>query len=768
MNSVFCRFLFVSLLKLGICSLIAMNCASFAIAQAVLNPNHIKGKVEFTNTNPLILEFFNTNYGANGFWNARVSASEDSRYHYTDTIYNSQWHSSTGSDYELTVESSAAGISYRIETSAFFEYWNDWYIFDAVQAAPVYPEPAPDTILNFRQCVGLLEMSWRDHAGNPVAVTGGQARAYRKKAEPPTEYWMPTHDLQALSWNFTNGAAKEYLPVRGDGGEYLVEVLYDLGADPYNDKIRRLCQKMVNVSCDQIVSIVCDVPPPTLLGQISGTVDMVGVNEQRLGDLTRLYLWNGPFNNHRYATVDSSPSSGSFTLKNLLPDLPGETENVVHAHMLLREGNEEEYFISPLAMASEVPALHAEPGKTKDLGDTFIMKPGYVTGSITLAGPPPESGGACLQHIYRETPEYYRTIPQPDIYIIGQTFVQAWGSGMRPSGSTLSSSGGFVRTKFPGSYNPQTANFEGSYNLILAGLKGEPSNWLFAELGLQFYTPSPDTIGEYIDSTVVISDNKIPQRDIYPGTTTQADRSYCMSEVRLSYRTLSGTIFGPAATLYGSFQGNDFQGKPADYQISWSYAANGRAEQAAQTWVTMCMPQGKYTVMPSVWAISPSGSMSQVSLPSFEVDIGCRQVIDLTTELQLSLGQLPQETSLETITLYGAANGSKNIARIFYTQNGSGEKTICSNCGDDPPFSTEITLNAGINEIVVTVVDAGGNRASAKAYITYNPVPDDGGSNPPDGEEICAGGKLLLCHYPPGNTGNPQSFIFYPPNLIRS
>ena len=137
-------------------ALITLSVGVNSFGQALLNPNQIKGVIEFTNTNPAILEILSRSGGDEGFRSAYIYANSigvspplnNYSFSYADT--------GTSIGYELTVESSEEGIPYRVMVYSYLEDWGDLYVFSDLESAPVFPEPSADVSLDFRQCAGLL------------------------------------------------------------------------------------------------------------------------------------------------------------------------------------------------------------------------------------------------------------------------------------------------------------------------------------------------------------------------------------------------------------------------------------------------------------------------------------------------------------------------------------------------------------------------------------------------------------------------------------
>lgn len=103
-------------------------------------------------------------------------------------------------------------------------------------------------------------------------------------------------------------------------------------------------------------------------------------------------------------------ASGPFTAANLLATPPpGQGFYSVYGETFLRiptgaPGVHRLQFLSTPALGSGSNAAPAISNTDLDTGDTFVIKPGYLTGSLQLSGPPALPGQpALLAHILRST-----------------------------------------------------------------------------------------------------------------------------------------------------------------------------------------------------------------------------------------------------------------------------------------------------------------------------------------------------------------------------
>jgi hypothetical protein len=721
-----------------LCFLLLFAMGTQAFGEAVLTPNQITGVIEFTNKNPEILDLLSPSGGDQGFTRGHVWADSigvsPTLNHYTFPSP----HSPTSIPYELVVESSEAGIPYRVRVYAWLGSGVEQYYFASQNSAPVFPEPAADVRLDFKECAGMLHIKFVNADGTPCPVDGNERIGAWRQRSPGSSIY----DIQ--TWDYTsNGSDHEYLAVRGDGSLYRVDVRFK----------SELVQKFVTVGCDEIVEVIVKVPPPAVLGEIAGIVDMEGEDEHRIRHLTRMSALNGPLGCYLWQAVLESPSQGLFRLPNLVPSDAQSPPRpyLVRGEMAFRTGYRYEYFRTPWLYGPYYNSgVYVEAGKTTDLGETFVMNPGYVVGQILLAGPPSDDGGSVLEDIYRDAQQDYDRNGLPDELGLPSSHVVAFGTNRIANGATMCTFGGEARVGFTGSFNPATDSFEGDYEMVVGGLLRERSIWRPDTLTLKFIDrKTPDQPGTYQYSWLRIKNQNVGDREIVPMDTIEIDHSYCMSQVNVAYKSLSGTFYNPKVRAYGDFSGEDFQGNPANYTASLAYA-NGTpmslSSASSRGLVTMTLPSGSYTFTPTVMAVNPSGGISNTELPPVTVDVGCRQVINLTTDLQISLNDLPEETTEQAMVVSGSVNSNGTPVDIYYSQNMGSESAVCMDCGEDPNFSFEVMLEAGENEITVSATDGLGNEASVTALTDYIPPPV---SNPP----VISGCDDITVEVDPEETG---------------
>ncbi len=716
---------------------------SLAVAAGVhgqiSNPNQIVGDIVLTNTDAAVLAILNgplddppgADKGFSSGWLRADSIDTTPTFNNSTSVTVT---SRTTATYEVTVESSAAGISYRVNVDMRLDSGGDLYYFAEGVSMPVFPEvdpPLPDVELDFAECAGIIDVHFVDQDDSPVTVDGGSIVAS-----------LPSSGIQAWDFSLQDGTFTETLAVRGDGSDYHVDVTYfkTVGTDPFLDQIRfeGQCQVDLAMDCDVIQVVECVVPfgdgggvGPEDLGEIVGVVDMLGEVEHLIPtSLTLMHADFGPFNNFRYDFVGPlPPSSGPFLLPNLLrSDFVSPPQGyVVLGEMSFGLGDDYEYFRTPFLGNGLNPRVIVDGGGATDLDDTFVMDPGFLDVDILLAGPPVGEQGSCLEDIIGDADFDPDGDGVPgNIYLTSGSRLEAVGLDQLATGATFSAADGSARVGFSGSLNPPT-DFVGDARITLGGLDQERSIWRANLLRLRILDNGTPAVREgYQDSNVDITNRTFPDFEVVPGVTLPVDHHYCLSEVRITFTSSPGTFFSPRLSGIGDFAGTDFEGNSADYGVSLSAAGTpvDLATAASKGLVVMCSPAATYTLTPFVTSVDPGGGTSNTELPPITFSCGCRQVCGLTPAIQINLDPIAECTADGALAISGSVNSAGDVDRIFYTVSGGPEVDICpSDCGIDPSFTATVALSACDNELIVTAVDELGNEASVSSAVTFDAQP---------------------------------------------
>jgi hypothetical protein len=694
-------------IALGTAALVAMS--QSAMAEAVLNPNQLVGDIEFTNQNPQVIDIL-TNQGA-GLSSAYVRADSIgispalNNYAFPPAV------SPLKVSYQLTVESSETGVPYNVSAYARLDNNGENYMIPVSASSAVFPEPAADVRHDMKQCAGIVDVQFVDSEGQPAAINGGNIRGFQERSPGSGSF-----QLQAQDYALSQGITHEYLTVHGNGAKYKIDSLIHAGSDPYSDLVKFQCTREVVVSCDQVVIVTCPLSGTAApLGAIDGQVDVVGEVENVTQSFTRMAAWYGPLTNTRFDKVDTG--SGPFNLINLVPSsMDNDKGYTVYGELSLRTGYQAQYLRTPYRDPWYNGDVKVIAGETTHLDDTFVLKPGYVKGQIKLVG------SSSLADLTRDADYDYNNDNLPDNQTMSHSVVQARGSNAIATGATMSSWGGWAKGGFTGAFDESTDAFNGAYELVLGGLHGEASVWSPNQLILRFDDrKTPDVPETYQYSWMQITDRLQRNKIIEPGSVTQVNHEYCLNEVQLQFKTLSGTIFSPSTRVLGHFEGEDFQGQMRNLSFDVNYA-NGtpryQHEASATGLVVMNLPQGEHTITPKVRAVNPDGTTSYSELREVTMSVGCQQKVVISTDLQLQINEHPAEVETNTVQISGSVNSDGIVSSIEYFNNGVGPIVICENCEMDASFSVEVGLNLGDNQLDFHAMDEFGNESSVSTKVT--------------------------------------------------
>ena len=713
-------------------------------AQVILNPNQIQGNLRFTNTNPAILAILGAP-GNFGIADGEIYAySQPPASSYEESAVLTPQAGGLVAPYQITVESGNPGIEYSVAPYAINET-NDAYYFSPLISLPVVSN-TPAVSLDFNECVTLLNFIFEDAAGNLVPVNvanitatipgyGLQAQSYR----PPSASLNPGPAL-------TN----RYFIIRG-GTNYSVEIQYDVGTNIYANQVQFQLITNITAVADQIMPIKCVVPAASAFGSITGMVSLAGEFLLRTGgyppypERTVVEAYNGPFGNQRWATVPGTnftvASSGAFALTNLPASaLASPTQGYsVHAEMEFRTNFQYSWFRTPGLGEGANPPVMVTGGGTVNLASNFAIIPGYIDGSVVLQGPA-ENG--VTNSIFRGVLRSIQGKPSPDgiphpiaaAYGNEDSEMGASGVDSLAPGATLTAVNGECIPSLQGDFNPLTSAFEGSYEAVVGGLNSQNSLW--QANGMQLLLEDPNyasdyTNGNYYDGYVAITDLRTNNIEVVAGQHYTNNVAYCFSEVQLGFTTTSGTFFAPEINYpsRGTFTGTNFQGHAANYVVDVydTYGTPAFLSTATNSGLLrMALPQGTYTLYPSVEAISPDGKQSDTGLSPITLTVGCQQRISLTECLQINVN-LPACTTNSLLPVNGAVRSCTNVTLITYQLNNGPTNTVCNNCGVNPGFFFELNLaSAGLcatNTVVITAYGANGEVSSITSQIRFNNVP---------------------------------------------
>ena len=697
--------------------------------QVILNPNTISGTLRFTNTNPSILTLLKPP-GNEGMSNIVILANSVPPAPPITAI--SDYFPATNrvtAAYQVTVDSANPGIAYSVQPDVTLEGDHYVYLFNAKTSAPVVIGVPPPP-LNFNECVGVVTVHFVTSGGAPITVDGGKIIAYG----------LPDFSNSGILSDIAAGATQQRIYLRS-GQAHQIDITVHRGTNFYTDRIETTLSTNVTVTCDQFRNVDMVIPSSGTLAKIVGNVDLLGEFELTAAanhfydypDYTTVIANYGPFSNQRWGALPganfSVPSSGAYTLSNVVPSTldPASIGYGVSAQMVIRTNRMIEVFQTPSLNYGLNPPLPVTAGATIDLTNLFVITPGYLRGRVLLQGPAESLGRPSLLRGVLHAGDDVDTNGIPvsfGTYGVYWTTVEAIGVDRLAPGATFTAAGGVGYGDFPGSFNPTTSAYEGRYEFALGGLLSQPSIWKEKYFNLTLSSGTITNDDDYFYNVFQVTDETTNDVEIVSGQPATNDVTYCLSEVKVVFRTTSGTFFNPnIRSSSGSYIGTNLFG-PANYSVNVQamYGTPNSSVTASNIGqVVMYLPQGTYQLYPSV---TQSG-YAQTGLQPLDVTVGCGQRIAFEPCLQVSL-TAPDCSNTRLVHLTGSVRSCSNaVAQIHYTLNGGPAQTICTGCGADPAFAFDINLTGDCtdNILIVTATDGSGGVSSVTTAIHYDGTP---------------------------------------------
>jgi Zn-dependent metalloprotease len=626
----------------------------------------------------------------------------------------------------------ATAISYSLQPTLYLDDDREMIYFRPVKIPALVAGETPVTV-DLPECVGLVELRFVNAAGEPVPVDDATGYA--------------TADTSAYLYSTPAGSTSAHLVVPA-GADLTFVLQVRRGTNRYENQLTDTFTLVTNVPCDAVVTLDLVLRGAADLGRIVGNVDVQGefewtteaVESQGLLGRTAVFA-NGPAGNRRLDFVagdnEAKPASGPFELENLLPsdvEMPPLGWQV-WAEMHFRAHRRFEYFVTPqLAHGLVNPGVTVAAGATVDLGDTFVLKPAFLSGAVVLAGPPDtEASKSALRGVQR--PDDFFGLDSHGIPNftgasgINQSYVAASGVDRLAGGATLTASGGQAYAAFPGSFNPATGAFEGDYELVVGGLKGEASIWRQDVFRLALYTPDLPGV-PYVNQGLTIIEKPAVEHELVPGQLAVQAVRYGLSEVCIRFRSAARPFYSPRVqTGSGVFDGTDFAGRVRRYEtyVDGAFGPPLTREQAGlEGRVTLYLPQGTHTLPPFVTVLNEDGSESTTGLNPIQLTVGAQQRLCVEACLQV-------EASLVLCSAEGPGRVTgrvktcgQAVRRVSYRLNGGEETTVCSDCGVNPDFSLELALPPGseaTNVIEVIARDGNGGESFLTGTLTRDTTP---------------------------------------------
>ncbi len=652
----------------------------------------------------------------------------------------------TAFDADLEVEGSppgAAGYAYSVTGRLLA---SQQYFLKPVISAPL--NEGGVSMVEVSDCPALLNIRFVERPGGPP-VSVNQASIFVMTEGQPFAH--------AIVYN----AAGEGYKLLAHSGEVLhIQTVYSRGTDPTSDRLTFYAEERVTapLSCDQTRDVEIVVPTGStlqgLLGKIVGEVGMVGEepvpHDGPAYSLNTILVADAPpygddfTTADRYTFLNRRPSAGHFELPNLLPSetfVPwfGVGTYRVWGRMQFRHGRAVNYFRIPSLLGTSRPYLAR--GGSVDLGDTFVLRPGYIRGRVLLRGPADLPGRPSgLRHLSRLSDSAGTDgDPAGGAWLLGTySSLEATGVNRLAPGATDTAYEGVGVTEFDGDYDPARGELEGQYELVLAGLKGQASVWNASRLNLAFN--SDGSSDPYVAGNLRITDRRASEVIVEPGVRQVRDRQCCFGEVLIRFHTPAATpLYQPSVGVRGEFNGTDRWGQPADYLVEtapgmllgtgvpvpFQGEPHIAAHAAPEGVVRLFLPEGTYTLAPALHVLA-AGVDSQISLaPLSNVVVHCEDRIEMTTCLAVDIPTLPSCLREPRVSVTGSVRSCTNVVRLAWTRGDNIEHVLCENCGVSPSFTFELPVDDRCADQTFTVIarDAGGDVAQVTRTIAADRTP---------------------------------------------
>lgn len=572
--------------------------------------------------------------------------------------------------YSLTVAANDIPLTYTIFAGLALDSDTKEYWTPRLTVSPLTSN-SPPALVDFDECVAMVELRYVDSAGAPVLVGGGRVVV--------TE--TATSIMRARIYSHAAGVSSEFLAVP-NGVDLTFTIDVDTGTDIYLNRVTHRETLTATYACDEKAVLTVTVPNAGTLGRITGNANLVGEielpTEGYLELLGRPVIKaTGPMGNQRYAALAAeSPGPDAtrpFALEGLVPSTTTQPWNA-WTEMHFRSGHRFEHFRSPgVGEGSFNAGVVLAAGEVKDLGDTFVMNPALLVGNITLIGPPEFAGSISpLRGMVRASDYDADMDGIPDA--IGATtmngsYVVMAGVDELVPGSTFTTSGGQATMSFAGAFNPATSAFEGDYEAVVGMLDNQPGVWEQDGVAVRLYDDGASG-GSHVDQLLYIAENAPWQETLGPGERATNHLRYGMAEVCLRIKS-PAKFFSPRVGFStGGLTGVDSEGNFRSYsvQIINAYSPPHSAELATnEAVITFLVPEGSYTLKPAISVPDGDGGVSDVQLPSVEVTVTARERYCIEECLQLVFTRPACTTNTGFLVLVDAFSCEATLTNLSLT-----------------------------------------------------------------------------------------------------
>ncbi len=612
----------------------------FAAAQAdpIVNfiPNDFTGTVRFDNVPGSAVDIILTSdFGMNAAAVNANSITLPSFAGYNLTSSSPQVAPTTGRPYTVSTESNGGPggpgfVDYNLSAYASFgtyavgKFFNQFFFDGPNPSNPnTVTANAPATVVNFHECVGIVKVQFDSNSCTSPATPIPLGDSYIFSPGSYTYTQGPTSAMSHIA--------------KPKAGPQNFTLHYNLGSDPYSDLIQNETNFQETVSCDVVnkgdgkpVCLGTAELPGTGggggggLGKIIGKENVVGELENANNQRTLISADSGPFGNYRWDNIGGEIGSPnppffpgppetprSFELENLVPG-----NYSVYGQTTARLGSKYVFM-----QTDRIPAASVA-NQITDLGNTFVMNPGFFYGDILLTHFPPASAGG------------FPASGLNDLYFAYTNNVNGVPTDLTlSSGSLLAVQSGDAYSNTAWPFDPATGNtgygqtesgvLRSNYDLPVVLANNVAGTWPSSgrtRFALRFNgalgsTPRPNGY--------LYTDEAATPQVLNLGQKREIDYAYCYGNVTVDYLTTAGTtLYNPIAAVSGGFVGTltaidpatnqTLFSRSADYLVSGNFIGipQSFANKDIKGKVAMTLPQGTYTLTPTIQAVNAQGNVS--------------------------------------------------------------------------------------------------------------------------------------------------------------
>jgi hypothetical protein len=234
-------------------------------------------------------------------------------------------------------------------------------------------------------------------------------------------------------------------------------------------------------------------------------------------------------------------------------------------------------------------------------------------------------------------------------------------------------------------------------------------------------TSTPQDPRTYVDMGASVGAADPAAILVTPGSVADVPQRCCLGRIEVTFASTGAPFFAPyLSSSDGSFSGRDAFGDDVQQQLRLSGASGTpltQAEAATRGLVVALLPQGRYTLDPSLRTVDPGGGTSTTRPPSFDVEVGCGQVIELLPELIPRLDGIGTCAASSPLRATLSFDSDARVDRVTLELRGAPPIDLCTDCGLDPSLPIALDLLPCDNVYRFTATDALGNVASIAGVV---------------------------------------------------